>query len=207
MIRASHLAIVVIVLILCAEIPAQTAAESSDEYSVYNAVIAHMFAGDKVTFDTQSKVKRVVIRDRTTTDYAWSEKGENWSQVKIRLPKLADDTITNYEANLKTSTELKPAFSFGLTYSIFSKKDYDTVFDAQGDFDRTSKNWESFYKKFPESGGHISFSNIGLNKSGNQALVYFVHWCGSLCGTGHYVLLMKNDNKWLVDSIGLMWIS
>jgi hypothetical protein len=39
----------------------------AEEYAVYAAVIGNMFAGDIVTFDTQAKVKMLVIEDRTVS--------------------------------------------------------------------------------------------------------------------------------------------
>src|SRR5687767_12801974 len=104
-------------------------APGDEDYVIYGAAIRTMFAGDKVTFDTQAKIKQIIIRDRTTTDYAWGQ-SENWQQVKIRLPSLAEDTIADYKAWLKTSTRFKPRFDLALKYTLISQKDYETIFGA-----------------------------------------------------------------------------
>ena len=196
-------------LSLCSVVWAQTASTDGqdDTYRVYDAVIRTMFAEDKVTFDNQVKIKQLVIREETTTDYAIAEKKENWPQVKIRLPKLSDETIAGYEANLKPPSTLKLGFDLSMKYSLISKRDYDLIFDAGSDFDRLGDNWSKFYGKFPDSGGHVHYSNVGFNKGHDQALVYFVHWCGTLCGTGHYILLSKKDKVWNVELSAMTWIS
>ena len=179
----------------------------SEEYQVYDAAIRKMFAGDKVTFDTQAKLKQILIRDRTITDYASGSKKENWQQVKIRIPKLAEDTIAGYETNLKGPTDLKPNFDLPLKYYLLTSKECETIFTNPNNMDPATDDWSKFYIKYPESGGYISLSNVGYNKARDQALVYFVHWCGMLCGTGNYLLLSKDETGWKVDTVAMIWIS
>jgi len=193
------------ILFLAVHVSAQSATyadTTNEEYRVYDAMIKTMFAGDKVTFDTQAKVRQLIIRERTKTQYAFSDKGENWTQVKYRLPKLTDELIADYETKVKTERKLKRSFDIALQYTYMSAKEHAEFF-----LPRTKDGWPEFYKKYPDSGGYISFSNVGFNKARDQALVYFVHWCGSLCGTGHYVILTKAKNGWQVDTIGMVWIS
>jgi hypothetical protein len=183
------------------------AASTGDEvYRVYSAVIGKMFAGDKVTFDTQAKIKQVVIRDYTTTDYASGGNKERWEQVRMRMPGLLDETIAEYETRLKRPIKLQPLLDIKLRYSFLSKKDRDSIFGDSRNDNSQLENWSEFYRRYPDSGGHIQFSDVGFSNSGDQALVYFVHWCGSLCGSGHYVLLEKRDKDWIVEHIGMMWI-
>jgi len=40
-----------------------------------------------------------------------------------------------------------------------------------------------------------------------EALVYVAHTCDGLCGTGHYVLLLKVEGKWKVERKVMAWIS
>ena len=52
----------------------------AEEYAIYAAVIGNMFAGDKVSFDSQSKVKALVIEDWTVRNdfgaVAWEDEGK-----------------------------------------------------------------------------------------------------------------------------------
>ena len=170
-------------------------------YRVYDAVIAEMFKGGNVTFDTQAVVKMYVINDTTTTSFASDENKENWDQVKIRLPKLSDDLIKVFESRLKSPTRLERRFNLGLSYVLVDHREFERVWDKSPDW------WSEFYKKYPDSGGVVTFSNVAFSKDGDQALVYFFHWCRQLCGTGHYLLLNKNEKTWTVVNKGEMWIS
>lgn len=41
-----------------------------------------------------------------------------------------------------------------------------------------------------------NFSAVGYSKDHKEALIYLGHYCGSLCGTGHLVLLAKENETW-----------
>lgn len=174
---------------------------SDEEYRVYDAVINVMFAGDKVTFDTPTKIKTLVICDGTKRNDPESKQGENWSQVRIRFPSLSDETFADYLKKIDDQTTLARSFDLKLPYLLIAKKDCE---DAGR---RDDDAWSEFYKKYPDSAGSISFSRVGFNKTGTQALVYFEHWCRDLCGTGHYLLLSKGEKGWQVIGRGEMWIS
>jgi hypothetical protein len=181
--------------------------QNNDEYRVYDAVIRHMFRDGITRFDMNAKIDKIVIRDRTHSKYASSSKKENWEQVKIRLGSLSDETIAGYEAERQNESALTGKFDISFKYLFIADKELETIFGASGDYDRTMTGWKEFYTKYPASGGYNSFSKIGFDKKRQQALVYFVNWCGGLCGTGNYVLLHKDKNGWTVTKTGMMWIS
>ncbi len=178
-------------------------AATKDEYRVYDAAIAHVFA-DRIT---RSKVKHLVIREHTNTDYASDGNKENWQQVRIHLNSLSDATIAGYEVARPMRTELKRSFKLGVPYSLFTQKDYESIFGTTRNNNGTTEFWNRFYTKFPESGGYVWLSNVGYNKARDQALVYFVHWCGIACGTGDYIQLGKTGDRWKVEAVAPVWIS
>ncbi len=178
-----------------------------EEYQVYDVVLLHMFAGGEVTFDTGAKVKQLVIRDETNTEYAWSSDKENWEQVKRRLRDVSDETIAGYEAARTPTAKLSRSFASTIPYSLFQQNEYESIFGKTKNNDGTTETWHRFYEKFPDSGGYVWLSNVGFNKARDRALVYFVHWCGDLCGTGQYIHLIKTENKWKVGMVGRIWIS
>lgn len=70
------------------------------------------------------------------------------------------------------------------------------------------KGWREFYERFPMSRGYSLVSAVGFNSDKTQALVYFGHHCGGLCGFGRFYLLEKKDGKWQVAPIvGCRWNS
>ncbi|MDQ3220722.1 MAG: hypothetical protein M3Q26_08250 [Acidobacteriota bacterium] len=180
---------------------------SDDRYRIYDAVIERMFAGNKINFDGPSKVDHLIIRERTITEYAYNEKKEDWQQVKNRLKNLSAETIVDYEANLGKATKLKRSFNIQLNYSLLPQKQYSDIFAGSQNYNATEEGWKKFHDTFPGSAGYIMLSNIGFDRSRKQALVYFVHWCGYVCGSGHYILLDKVEKQWRVAAIGGIWIS
>ena len=57
-------------------------------------------------------------------------------------------------------------------------------------------DWESFYNRYPESGGFIIMSAVGFNKEKTQAVVYTGTSCGVLCGRWTFHLLEKVEGSW-----------
>ena len=177
-----------------------TETAENEENSVYKAVIKQMFAGDKVTFDTQEKVTRLVIRD-STLKYEGFGKRENWTDVQNRLKPLQDETFSDYEARNKDGDEISKSLDLPIKYTFINKGEIDAIFKSNSD------GWKRFYEKYPDSGGFIGFSHVGFNKSKTQALVYFDHSCGNLCASGHYILLNKTADGWSVVENTMLWIS
>lgn len=181
--------------------------QSPDEYKVYDAVIRHMFAGGVTRFDMNAKIDQIVIRDRTHSAYAWGPDKENWDQVKIRLRSLSDETIAGYESARRAEVELKPKLDIPFKYLLMTDKRLSDLIPDRNDYDRSSGYWKEFYEVYPKSAGYNSFSRVGFDKTKRQALVYFVNWCGRLCGTGSYLLIEKGQNGWEVKESAGIWIS
>jgi len=55
--------------------------------------------------------------------------------------------------------------------------------------------------------GSIALSRVGFDSSGKQALVYIQDYCGPLCGSGRYILLVKNGQRWIVKEKFTSWVS
>lgn len=181
-------------------------AQSDEDYRVYDAVVRHMFRDGVTRFDMNAKIDKVVIRDRTFSEYAYRDEKEHWDQVKIRLRSLTDETIEGYEIARKNEQDLTTKFEIPFKYFLLSDKQLQSVFRDPNDFDK-SKGWNEFYKLYPTSGGYNSFSRVGYDKARRSALVYFVNWCHSLCGTGTYVLVEKSEKSWVVKEVAPIWIS
>ena len=181
---------------------------SRESYEVYDAVIRTMFADDRVTFDLGGpKVTQFVIRANTVTGFASSDKKESWDVlVKPRFKNLSSELIDSYTANAMKAFPLKRKFRQKLPYTLISNEELDAFFSDKNP-DWMDKKWKRFYEKYPGSHGYISFSNIGFNKAKDRALVYFVHWCMALCGTGHYISLSKQNDRWDVLEHARIWIS
>jgi hypothetical protein len=181
--------------------------QTRDDYQVYDAVIRHMFHDGVTRFDMNAKIDKIVIRDRTYSKYAHGPEKENWNQVKIRLRSLTDETIEAYEKARKDDRDLKIKLDIPFKYFLLSDKQLHAVFRDPNDYDKSMEYWYEFYKLYPTSGGYNSFSRVGYDKADRFALVYFVNWCGPLCGTGTYVLVENSETGWVVKETAGMWIS
>lgn len=174
----------------------------AEEYAVYAAVIDNMFAGDIVTFDTQSKVRILVIEDKTVSganaDIGEENEGERLKQVGFS-PILSQETIDDYVAKNAKSHQLTKSLDIKLKYTLISKEKIEQIFDGLPS--------SEFYRQFPDSGGYIALSRAGLNIRGDQALVYMHHICGGLCGSGHYLALVKKNGEWVVQQNFRSWVS
>jgi hypothetical protein len=174
---------------------------SAEEYAVYVAVIGDMFAGDKGAFDTQSKVKILVIEDRTVSSLDDAFAGENEVE-KLKQgfsPIISQETIDDYVAKNAKSHQLTNSLDLKLKYTLVPREKIMRIF--------TGLPSDEFYRQFPGSGGYIALSRVGLNSRGDQAFVYIRHICGGLCGSGHYRALVKKNGEWVVQKKFSPWIS
>ena len=143
--------------------PSQVEA-SAEEYAVYSALIANMFANNIVTFDSQAKIKLLVIQDTTDSPRDYANLDEQY--LKSIFPTLAEGVVKDYKARNNEPIRLKDSFEFNVKHVLVDKQEIDKIFKGGG-------SWEEFYKRYPDSGGFIILSRVGFNAATNQALVYF----------------------------------
>jgi hypothetical protein len=67
--------------------------------------------------------------------------------------------------------------------------------------------WRAFAAMFPNAVGTVSLSPPGYSRSGDQAVVYVEHGCGSLCGEGRIVWLRRTDGRWRIVRTHGVWVS
>lgn len=181
---------------------ASTQAEvSAEEYSVYSAVIGEMFAGGKVTFDTEAKVKLLVIKEHTVNESVRAGMENHLKYLTQQFPSISQQTIDDYAGKNREAYQLRDSFELKLNHTLVKKCEIEGMFKSR------MTGWEEFYKRFPDSGGLVGVSRVGFNPKMNQALMYVEHGCGGLCGTGHYVLLNKVEGRWKVAKLLQAWIS
>jgi hypothetical protein len=97
------------------------------------------------------------------------------------------DAIADYNLNRKQGL-LKRQFQIEKSYEIVSSDTIGALFKDGG--------WDSFYKRYPDSGGYIIMSAVGFNKEKTRAIVYTGSSCGDLCGSWSFHLLEKIDGNW-----------
>ncbi len=72
---------------------------------------------------------------------------------------------------------------------------------------KDDRAWRVFFKKHPNTPGIVVVSRIGFNKQHSEAVVYTGKSCGTLCGQGEFVWLVKLNGSWGVKDRTTVWIS
>ncbi|HEV8504694.1 MAG TPA: hypothetical protein VGQ53_04810 [Chitinophagaceae bacterium] len=122
-----------------------------------------------------------------------NDKGERPSTIdSISIQFLIDYCKTNTDK-----------FSFT---ADFNQK-YKTVFLEKFPIRPKSvqKDWNSFYKKYPGSGGIFAFSRIKYYSDDSIAIVYYWVKRAGLSGHGALAVLTKNNNEWQMKYKTYLW--
>jgi len=68
-------------------------------------------------------------------------------------------------------------------------------------------DWLAYYKQYPGASGVVTWSRVGFNAEGTQALFYEGYRCGELCGTGHHIVMEKKNGSWMLGPDIVVWVS
>ena len=140
----------------------------------------------------------IYCRTRTGTLFL-GRKQRNPSERKP--PALKQTTIDSFrKANSQQAS---------VHLSIRSPIDYELVTSAQLEpiFCKHCGFWPEYYKRFPGASGIVTWSRVGFNSDGTQALFYESYRCGDLCGTGRYMVMEEKNGSWMIGSDIVVWVS
>jgi hypothetical protein len=59
--------------------------------------------------------------------------------------------------------------------------------------------WRAIDERYPMSGGLITVSRPGVDRSASRAILYIGRGCGVRCGAWGYALLRKERGRWKVE--------
>ena len=171
-----------------------------EEYAVYSAVLKGMHnppANKSIMVVDHSRSPdstNPLLEGRLCDDRVSDTSGQ---------PKPCPSTTTqiNYIRANSRPRDLNDEFDTERKYSMLSNDVFEDIFKDG------CSGWCSFYEKYPDSGGYVTFSRVGFNGSGTQALVYVVRMCGGLCGSGGYCFLVKKGGAWQTQRWLQLWIS
>jgi hypothetical protein len=147
-----------------------------DAYRIYNVLLPHE--------ESYSFAKgTLIIQEETVSNRAASE-----TCVTAEAANRFKDAIADYKRLNRKQMLLKREFQIEKVYEVVSSDMIETLLNNGG--------WDSFYKRYPDSGGYISMSAVGFNKEMTRAIVYTGSSCGGLCGSWRFHLVEKIDGKW-----------
>jgi len=161
---------------------------SSEEYKVYSDALLQLLGTEGL----------FVIYDHTTID-PFGQRSVAYFEKESGI-KLEKDMIERFRAKNKMSYKLENNFISSLQVVLISEEEINHIF-------KNGKGWDDFYKKYPHSHGIITLSRVAFNNDKNIAFLSFGNQCHWLTGIGYYVLLRKEDNRWVIVAKVITWIS
>ena len=187
-------------LLMCAAVCARGAAErgaradvGSEEYAVYAALINEMYVNERTKF--------LVVVDRTATE-SLITKGLERKDIGGMLSPVTSAAVEAFIERNARPEPLEESFDLKAKYVLLSHDKRDEYFKPG-----VMEGWKTLEEKYPGASGFIRLAGVGFNPEKDEALTYVEHGCGSLCGTGTYVLLRKSAKGWKVDKTVMLWIA
>ena len=149
--------------------------EVPEAYQVYSA----MLPSERPLAD--GLAKSLLIQTETRGFQMCLRPDKEWEQ-KIG-PAISDYVKVNAKPSL-------------LNRQIDIKIPYQLIMAAQIDTN-SNAGWETFYQRYPDSGGWIELSAVGFNNDKTVAVVSMAHHCGALCASGRFHVLEKKNGRWV----------
>jgi len=171
-----------------------------EEYAVYSAVLKDMhkpLANKSILVVDRSRSP--ACTDQLLEDHLCDDAVFDIPSGAERCPSTT--TIINYIRANAHPRHLNDQFDTQHKHSMLSNDVFEDIFkDGCG-------GWSAFCEKYNDADGYVTFSRVGFNGSGTQALVYVVRMHGGLSGTGGYVFLAKKGGAWQTQRWLRLWIS
>ena len=175
--------------------------QETEEAAVYSALIDRMKEGERGGL--------VVVQDQTVRgNQNYEDASEDYNldlifaSLKRDFPRADRETLESFHANNRQLHPIEYPFLPHIKYKLISQQEVERF-----SYREAGSWWETFYQNYPGADGFFVLSKIGFNREMNQALVYRVFACGSTCGFGSYVLLVKEAGVWRIRSEAGNWIS
>jgi len=177
-----------------------TADPSADANEIYRLLVQRQVPSNDelkvLVLQSQTTTFKMFVDDSLVSE--WQRPDKFHELMKELMPEAEMQTLDNYILRNMGPEQLK-VWNLGINCVVAT--DSELLDHKLGDF------WTSFYKKYPNSAGLVSFSNVGFNDRHDQALVYVSRACGYTCGEGAYVLLRKVKGKWEIQIDQGLWVS
>lgn len=165
-----------------AQVAAPAPVDDQDSYAVYAAILPNEWPV------RVAKAKALVVQKETVTFSYCLPSGP---------PMETDwrDVLDDYRRQNSSPRTLVAGRPLGIPYVVMPLAEFKAVMTWNA-AEPSVVGWMLWYRRFPDSGGFISASAVGFNRTKQRALVYMGHSCNDLCGGGTYHLLEKRAGAW-----------
>ena len=161
----------------------------------------------KISAVYQTVVNRIIINDKMiialsedSEEYKPPFEGISVSLLQKYIPDISKNLANDFIINNKKVISIKNYFNGTNQVHSLPPEDYSSIQSISHKFKVLHESLPNFY-------GMYSFSNIGFNQDNTQAILYVYYDCGSLCGSGSFYILKKENNIWEVESIEQIYVS
>lgn len=184
---------VVGMLVTVARIAAGQPADDLRDARVYRAAVRAIRVppptnGQRYAVAVTAHDPSVMWRDAETVRMA------PYMHPRQRLRSADPDTLDSF---LSAVTTRRPVPSSLATLGPFVLVSADHLVDEGSD------TWRAFAVANKLEAGVLRLSPIGFNATRTKALVYVQHSCGTLCGSGWFVLLEQAGHEWKPKSVDI----
>jgi len=169
----------------------------SADYKVYSDTLQQLGVG-------KSDIpKNVLVIKIETILGTGTKSAEVYPFIKDKFDELIEDNLINEFAALNSkSAEIQNKFDKTLNVILISKESVDKIFNP------IEGGWKRFYSEYPHSSGIIGFSKVAFNADKTKALLYYEDSFDSgKGGVGYYILLKKQEDKWVIQKKVMCWIA
>ena len=187
--------LMILVLLLCSCGPGLSKATvtppptiEAEEYAVYSALVRQ----NPIGYNLGSSF---VVREQTVADL------DMFERTLENVHRLPSSLVDSYRSRNATSYTLDRNLDVEQDYVMMPQEVFDEILLKRG------SRWTDFEAKYPGASGFVTFSRVGFNADGDEALVDMGYRCGDLCGAGGLYLLVKEEGSWKVQEELMAWQS
>jgi len=180
-----------------------------DEYNVFSGYLAGTFNGKEEERNSKRPAKLIffnmtqsgdddLLPDENGHRVPWEKTAESLRQ---KVPALQQATIDSFRKANSQQAFVRGSLRSPIDYELVNSAELESMFKKGGG------DWLAYYKRYPGASGVVTWSRVGFNADGTQALFYESYRCGGLCGTGRYMVMEKKNGSWVIRTDVVVWVS
>jgi len=180
-----------------------------DEYNVFSEYVADTFGRRDKNGDSKQPARLIFLNTTQSGDddllpdenghrVPWEETAES---LRKKAPTLNQATIESFRKANYQQASVHRSFRSPIDYELVTLAQLEPIFCKNCGF------WPEYYKRFPGASGIVTWSRVGFNSDGSQALFYESYRCGGLCGAGRYMVMEKKNGNWMIGADIVVWVS
>jgi hypothetical protein len=174
--------------------------ESAETYSVYSEVLTSF---DINMITSSEKAELLVIDDETNTDVSGGNTIENvFRNTNEPFPEEYKSALTDYRIKNLEPEKLTGSFEINQNYVLLARSDFESHFNNNA---IPGAGWKSYYGKYPNCSGFITFSKVGFDPEKRFAVVYVEHRYSMTGASANYILLKKEKGSWKKVGRAVAW--